>query len=86
MIYFHAYTTDADGRETVAIAVVEDDGHAARFDAQGYTRCTRAAFRAAWQLRDACALMQLRMAASAAMRRPDSALAAHQVGIDRALY
>jgi hypothetical protein len=85
MIYFHAYTTGADGRETVAIAVVEDAGHAARFDAQGYIRCTRAAFRAAWQLRDACALMQLRMAASAAMRRPGNALAAHQVGIDRAL-
>jgi hypothetical protein len=86
MIYFHAYTTGADGREIVAIAVVEDAGHAARFEAQGYTRCTRAAFRAAWQLRDACTLVQLRTAASAAMRRPNSDLAAHQVGIDRAPY
>ena len=85
MIYFHAYTTGADGRQTAAIAVVEDAGHAARYEAQGYTRCTRAAFRAAWQLRDACALGQLRMAASAATRRTSSALAAHQIGIDRAL-
>jgi hypothetical protein len=86
MIYFHAYTTGADGRQTVAIAVVEDAGRVARFEAQGYSRCTRAAFRAAWQLRDACALAQLRTAASAATRRPSSELAAHQVGIDRALY
>jgi hypothetical protein len=85
MIYFHAYTTGTDGRQTVAIAVVEDAGHAARFEAQGYTRCTRAAFRVAWQLRDACALVQLRIAASAATRHPGSALAAHQIGIDQAL-
>jgi|RhiMetdeSRZDD1v2_1073273.scaffolds.fasta_scaffold2822738_2 hypothetical protein len=86
MIYFHAYSTGADGRQSVAIAVVEDAGHAARFEAQGYTRCTQAAFRAAWQLRDACALAQLRTAASAAPRRLSSELAAHQVGINRALY
>jgi hypothetical protein len=86
MIYFHAYTTGTDGRQTVAIAVVEDARHAARFEAQGYTRCTQAAFRAAWQLRDAYALAQLRTAASAATRRTSNELAAHQVGIDRALY
>ena len=77
MIYFHAYTTDADGQQTVAIAVVEDTGHAARFEAQGYTRCTRAAFRAAWQLRDDGVLVQLRLAANAATQCSGSALAAH---------
>jgi hypothetical protein len=85
MIYFHAYTTGADGRQTVAIAVVEDARHAERYELQGYTRCTREAFRAAWRLRDACALAQLRTA-SAATRHPSSELAAHQVGINRALY
>jgi len=84
MIYFHAYTMAADGGQTVAIAVAEDAGHAARLEAQGYTRCTQAAFRAAWQLRDACALAQLRTAASAATRRTSIDLADHQVGVGRA--
>jgi hypothetical protein len=84
MIYFHAYTIEADGSQTVAIAVAEDAGHAAGLEAQGYTRCTQAAFRAAWQLRDAWALAQLRTAASATTRRTSIDLADHQVGFGRA--
>jgi hypothetical protein len=85
MIYFYAYSTGADGHQTVAIAVVEDAKHTAYYEAQGYTRCTRAAFRAAWQLRDACALVQLHTAASATLRHSSSTLAADQIGIDRSL-
>ena len=84
MIYFHAYTIEADGRQTVAIAVVEDGGRAARVAAQGYAPCTPAAFRAAWQLRDACALAELRTAVGAATRRTSIDLADHEVGFGRA--
>ncbi len=48
MIYFRAYAYDADGQQIVAIAVVEDARRADRYVAQGYTRCTAAAFRTVW--------------------------------------
>jgi hypothetical protein len=85
MIYLHAYTTSVDGRQTVAIAVVEEARHAERYELQGYTRCTRETFRAAWQLRDACALARLHAAAITANQVTSSRPDANQHGIYRAL-
>ena len=59
MIYLHRYTASADGGTTVEIAVVEEAGHAERYEARGFARCTLEAFRIAWRLRDQQALAQL---------------------------
>jgi hypothetical protein len=85
MIYLHAYSNGADGRQIVAIAVVEDAGHAERYELQGYTRCTREAFSAAWRLRDACALARIRAAVIATNQFTSSQPAASQLGIYRVL-
>ncbi|HJZ47577.1 MAG TPA: hypothetical protein VKE41_10445 [Roseiflexaceae bacterium] len=60
MIYLHRYFTDDDGEPNVEIAVVEDAGHAERYEARGFSRCTPEAFRAAWRLRDERSLAQMR--------------------------
>jgi hypothetical protein len=59
MIYLHRYSTGTDGDPSVEIAVVEQAGHAERYEARGFSRCTREDFRAAWCLRDQQALAQL---------------------------
>ena len=59
MVYMHRYSTSVGGDTSVEIAVVEDDGHAERYEARGFTRCTPAAFRAAWRLRDQQALTKM---------------------------
>jgi hypothetical protein len=60
MIYLHRYSSSDDGSTSVEIAVVEEDRHAERYEARGFSRCTREAFRAAWRLRDQQALAQMR--------------------------
>jgi hypothetical protein len=60
MIYLHRYSTSDDGDESVEIAVVEEALHAERYEARGFSRCTREAFRAAWRLRDEQSLAQMR--------------------------
>jgi hypothetical protein len=60
MIYLHRYSTGDDGDQTVEIAVVEDSGHAERYEARGFSRCTAEAFRAAWRLRDEHTLAHMR--------------------------
>jgi hypothetical protein len=60
MIYLHRYSTSDDGETSVEIAVVEEDQHAERYEARGFSRCTREAFRAAWRLRDERSLAQMR--------------------------
>ena len=59
MVYLHRYSTGANGDTSVEIAVVEDAGHAERYEARGFTRCTHEDFRAAWRLRDQQALTQM---------------------------
>jgi hypothetical protein len=59
MVYLHRYSTRADGNTSVEIAAVEDDRHAERYEARGFTRCSAEDFRAAWRLRDQQALAQL---------------------------
>ena len=60
MIYLHRYSVSDDGDESVEIAVVEEARHAERYEARGFSRCTREAFRAAWRLRDEQSLAQMR--------------------------
>ena len=60
MIYLHRYSTGDDGEQSVEIAVVEDAGHAERYEARGFSRCTAEAFRAAWRLRDEQTLAHMR--------------------------
>src|SRR5215213_4859626 len=69
MVYLHRYSTKPDGGTSVEIAAVEDDRHAARYEARGFTRCTLAAFRDAWQLRDQQALARLWAALEPAQER-----------------
>jgi len=59
MVYLHRYSTGATGDTSVEIAVVEDAGHAERYEARGFIRCTPDAFRAAWRLRDQQALAKM---------------------------
>ena len=59
MVYLHRYSTGANGDTSVEIAVVEDAGHAERYEARGFIRCTPEAFRAAWRLRDQQALAKM---------------------------
>jgi hypothetical protein len=59
MIYLHRYSTGDDGDTSVEIAVVEEAGHAERYETRGFTRCTPDAFRAAWRLRDERALAKM---------------------------
>jgi hypothetical protein len=60
MIYLHRYSNGHDGDTSVEIAVVEEAGHAERYEARGFSRCTPEAFRAAWRLRDEQSLAHLR--------------------------
>jgi hypothetical protein len=60
MIYLHRYSTSDYGDTSVEIAVVEEDRHAERYEARGFTRCTPEAFRVAWRLRDELALAHMR--------------------------
>jgi hypothetical protein len=60
MIYLHRYSTGDDGDPSVEIAAVEDAGHAERYEARGFSRCTPEAFRAAWRLRDELTLAHMR--------------------------
>ena len=59
MVYLHRYATSADGDTSVEIAVVEEEQHAERYEARGFSRCTPDAFRVAWRLRDQQALAQI---------------------------
>ena len=59
MIYLHRYSTGDDGDTSVEIAVIEEDRHAERYEARGFSRCTPEAFRAAWRQRDQQALAQM---------------------------
>ena len=59
MVYLHRYSTGANGDTSVEIAVVEDAGHAERYEARGFIRCTPDSFRAAWRLRDQQALAKM---------------------------
>lgn len=52
MIYLH--------HPSGAIAVCEDAGRVASYEACGFTRCTLAAFRQAWRKRDTKRLAELR--------------------------
>ena len=60
MVYLHRYSTGDDGDTSVEIAVVEEAGHADRYEARGFSRCTPDAFRTAWRLRDERSLAHLR--------------------------
>ena len=60
MVYLHRYSTGDDGDTSVEIAVVEEAGHADRYEARGFSRCTPEAFRAAWRLRDELSLAHMR--------------------------
>jgi hypothetical protein len=59
MIYLHRYSTGVDGATSVEIAAVEEAGHAERYEARGFVRCTPEDFRTAWRLRDQQALAQM---------------------------
>ena len=59
MVYLHRYSTGAGGDTSVELVVVEDAGHAERYEARGFIRCTAESFRAAWRLRDQQALAQM---------------------------
>lgn len=59
MVYLHRYSTGAGGDTSVELVVVEDTGHAERYEARGFIRCTPEAFRVAWRLRDQQALAQM---------------------------
>jgi len=59
MVYLHRYSTSANGDTFVEIAAVEDAGHAERYEARGFSRCTLEAFRVAWRLRDQHALADI---------------------------
>ncbi len=59
MIYLHRYSTSDDGDASVEIAVVEEDRHAERYEARGFSRCTLEAFREAWRLRDQQSLTRM---------------------------
>jgi hypothetical protein len=69
MIYLHRYFTEANGNPGVDIAVVEDARHAERYEARGFSRCTREAFRDAWRMRDERSLAQMRQALGIAIER-----------------
>lgn len=60
MIYLRRYTAVAPGRVNIDLEVVEDTSRAARYEAQGYSRCTYGEFRAAWRLRDIRRLTEMR--------------------------
>jgi hypothetical protein len=62
MIFLHRYVTEPDGSQVVDIAVVERDAHVARYEGQGFIRCTLEEFRAAWRRRDEDALARMRAA------------------------
>jgi hypothetical protein len=51
-IYFERTVVAASGTPITEIAVVERHETAARYEAQGFQRCSYARFRAAWQARD----------------------------------
>lgn len=55
MIYFRRFRE----RRPPDIAAIEDAGHAARYEATGYQRCSRAEFCAAWRIRDASRIGEL---------------------------
>jgi hypothetical protein len=69
MIYLHRYFTEDNGDPSVEIAVVEDARYAERYEARGFSRCTRAAFRAAWRLRDERSLAHMREALGVELER-----------------
>lgn len=60
LIFLERTTIGTDGAQTVEIAVVEREQSVARYEAQGYRRCSAAEFRTAWQLRDRQALTRQR--------------------------
>ena len=52
LIFLQRTAISADGVQTVEIAAVEREQTVARYEAQGYRRCSAAEFCAAWQQRD----------------------------------
>jgi hypothetical protein len=52
LIYFERTVVAANGACIAEIAVVEGEETAARYEAQGFQRCSYAKFRAAWRARD----------------------------------
>jgi hypothetical protein len=52
LIYFERTVAAANGTRITEIAVVERQETAARYEAQGFQRCSYARFRAAWKARD----------------------------------
>jgi len=59
MVYLYRYSTSVGGDTSVELVVVEDAGHAERYEVRGFIRCTPEAFRTAWRLRDQQALAQI---------------------------
>lgn len=59
MIYLTRTDYDRQGNAHTAIAACESDGTVARAEREGYTRCTRAAYMAAWRDNDWLAMVRL---------------------------
>ena len=60
MIYLTRTTTDADGTPIPEIAVSEDSAAVAKYEAQGFRRCSFETYRAAWRLRHTRTFERLR--------------------------
>ncbi len=70
MIFLERRVVAADGTLTVEIAAVEYEQNAARYEAQGYRRCSYAEFQAGWRQRDAGLLAERRALSLAAAAQP----------------
>lgn len=77
MIYLYRYSVDASGQLISEIAIVEDAAKVARYEAQGYDRCTREALSVAWSLRDERTLHNM---AAEAEQQGEAALVARAIG------
>jgi hypothetical protein len=60
MIYLTRTTNDADGTPITEIAVSEDNTAVAKYEAQGFVRCSFETYRAAWRLRHTRTFERLR--------------------------
>jgi hypothetical protein len=73
MIFFARTRAGANGIPVIEIAVVESEQTAARYETQGFQRCSFAAFREAWRLRDMHDLERQRLVNSSTAEQPGAA-------------
>ncbi len=63
MIYLTRSVIDADGTPTPEIAVSENAEAAAKYEAQGFVRCSFETYREAWRMRHTRTFQRLRAVA-----------------------